>query len=182
MIFYTADIHFSDEKIREVCYRPFKSTDNMDETIILNWNNKVKQTDMVYVLGDIFPCDGKNEKRILDLINCLNGNKILVIGNHDEPFVSQMSKNGNFSEMRHIIKIRDSDYEVVLCHYPLMTWWNDDKGSIHLFGHIHNKELPEITNYYINKNAHNVGMDIWGFMPISIKEIIIGGGYHAHNN
>ena len=53
MIYYISDTHFNDQKIFDKCKRTFESLDEMKETIIKKWNNKVKDTDIVYVLGDI---------------------------------------------------------------------------------------------------------------------------------
>ena len=51
-IFFTSDTHFGHKNILNFCERPFKDTDEMDETIITNWNNKVGKNDIVFHLGD----------------------------------------------------------------------------------------------------------------------------------
>ena len=53
MIFYISDIHFNDQRVFDKCSRPFKNLEEYKEKIILNWNRKVKEDDIVYVLGDI---------------------------------------------------------------------------------------------------------------------------------
>ena len=53
MIFYIADTHFNDQAIFDKCKRPFKSLDEMKSIIIKNWNDRVKDDDIVFVLGDI---------------------------------------------------------------------------------------------------------------------------------
>jgi calcineurin-like phosphoesterase family protein len=52
MIWLTADTHFGHTNILKYCGRPFSSIEEMDETLINNWNNKVNQDDTVYHLGD----------------------------------------------------------------------------------------------------------------------------------
>ncbi len=37
-----------------MCNRPFDSIEEMDETLISNWNSRVKGNDTVYILGDLF--------------------------------------------------------------------------------------------------------------------------------
>jgi calcineurin-like phosphoesterase family protein/thymidylate kinase len=172
MIFYTSDIHFSDEKIRVVCGRPFDSVEIMNQTIIRNWNTKVGKTDTVYILGDIFPCAGGDPETVIVLTEKLNGHKILIAGNHDEEFLPIIERKEVFERINHIAVIQDSGREIVLCHYPLMSWKNDDNGSIHLYGHIHNKDLSEILNYYIDKKAFNVGLDVRNFIPVTLTELL----------
>ena len=62
MIYYISDTHFNDQKIFDKCKRPFESLDEMKETIIKKWNNKVKDEDTIYVLGDIGKDDDPNSK------------------------------------------------------------------------------------------------------------------------
>lgn len=174
MIFYTSDIHFCDEKIRKVCNRPFASVDSMNRAIIQNWNDKVNKADVVYILGDIFPCNNGDAKSVIELLGELNGNKRLIVGNHDEGFLPEIEKSRLFEEIKHITTLQDSGKEIVLCHYPMMSWQNDDYGSIHLYGHIHNKDLPEIRNYYERRKAFNVGLDVRGFAPINLNQILGG--------
>ena len=49
---YIADTHFGHDNIRRLSNRPFDSIEEMDETIINNWNSKVTDDDDVYILGD----------------------------------------------------------------------------------------------------------------------------------
>ena len=63
MKYYTSDIHFGHNKIIDFEKRPFKSIEEMDNTIINNWNNKVKSTDEVYILGDFAFYKGEKNKR-----------------------------------------------------------------------------------------------------------------------
>lgn len=52
MIYYTADLHFGHANIIKLCHRPFASIEEMDEKLIEKWNNKVKNGDTVYIVGD----------------------------------------------------------------------------------------------------------------------------------
>jgi calcineurin-like phosphoesterase family protein len=60
-IWFTSDTHFSHNNIIRYCNRPFSNVEEMDEVLINNWNNKVKQNDDVYHLGDIIFSRDKNK-------------------------------------------------------------------------------------------------------------------------
>lgn len=53
-VFMISDLHFSHANIIKYCKRPFSSVDEMNSTMITNWNNTVKEDDTVFVLGDVF--------------------------------------------------------------------------------------------------------------------------------
>ena len=59
MIYYIADMHFGHENVIRFDDRPFADTEQMDEVLIQNWNERVAADDTVYVLGDAF---WKNEE------------------------------------------------------------------------------------------------------------------------
>ena len=54
MVFFIADTHFDHENILQLCNRPFETIEQMNETIIENWNRKITGNDTVYIMGDMF--------------------------------------------------------------------------------------------------------------------------------
>ena len=54
MIYYIADMHFGHENVIHFDGRPFADTEQMDEVLIQNWDERVTADDTVYVLGDAF--------------------------------------------------------------------------------------------------------------------------------
>ena len=52
-IYYISDTHLGDQRVFNKCSRPFKDLDELERTVVRNWNAKVKEDDVVYVLGDI---------------------------------------------------------------------------------------------------------------------------------
>jgi calcineurin-like phosphoesterase family protein len=54
---------------------------NIDDLMIYNWNNTIKDNDTIFHLGDF----AFKHSDISKLSQKLNGKKILLIGNHDKP-------------------------------------------------------------------------------------------------
>jgi calcineurin-like phosphoesterase family protein len=80
-VFFTADSHLNHYNIMKYCNRPFTAIDDMNETIIGNWNACIDNEDEVYVLGDV----GFDKSRTLkNHLRRLNGTKYLIRGNHDK--------------------------------------------------------------------------------------------------
>ena len=53
MVYFIADPHFGHENAIKLCSRPFETVEEMNETIIKNWNGRVHGNDTVYIVGDI---------------------------------------------------------------------------------------------------------------------------------
>ena len=91
MNFFTSDTHFYHrDLILGGYFSPrdqFLTVEMMNDTIVANWNARVKPTDTVYLLGDIALAFDKPAKQAmaqtLDLLNQLNGQIVIVKGNHD---------------------------------------------------------------------------------------------------
>ena len=58
--------------------RPWDSAEEMDEAMVKSWNDRVKPTDKVYHLGDVVI-----NRKALKIMHRLNGDKVLIRGNHD---------------------------------------------------------------------------------------------------
>ena len=79
-VYFTSDTHFYHSNIIGFCKRPFKNVEDMNETLIENWNRVVSQDDIVFHLGD-FCMGGSHEWT--KILNRLNGKIYLTLGNHD---------------------------------------------------------------------------------------------------
>ena len=80
-IFFTGDLHFGHAIVIAFDNRPFKTVEEMDAELIRRWNNKVGKGDLTYVLGDMI-WKARNDDAP-ELIKSLNGQIILIKGNHD---------------------------------------------------------------------------------------------------
>ena len=84
-VFLTADPHFGHKGVCKFLrpdgatkLRPWDSPEEMDEALVANWNDTVRPKDKVYVLGDVVI-----NRRALATVGRLNGDKVLIKGNHD---------------------------------------------------------------------------------------------------
>jgi calcineurin-like phosphoesterase family protein len=68
-VFFTADTHFGHTNIIKHVGRPFTSVEDMDKTIIRNWNRAVCPTDTIYHLGDVSTHRPQRTREILHLLN-----------------------------------------------------------------------------------------------------------------
>jgi calcineurin-like phosphoesterase family protein len=167
-IFWTSDTHFFHSRIIQYCNRPFSSVEEMNETMISNWNSKVGHQDTVYFLGDFAFAD---QTKVKWLLETLNGNIHLCRGNHDKPLNNFHSYFTSVFDLK-TIKIQDQTIEggirpIVMCHYPLLSWDRQRYQSIHLYGHCHGsiKFDPKIRRL-------DVGVDVHNFAPISFEEVL----------
>jgi calcineurin-like phosphoesterase family protein len=154
MKFFTSDTHWGHNNIIPYCKRPFSSVEEMDETLITNWNAVVRKSDEVYHLGDFAFRQSREE---MDrLLSRLNGNIHLIQGNHDRSSLKNVKRFASFQQIK-CVKI--GDQQVVLCHYPMRSWPSSHRGSWHLYGHCHGT----VPSYGM---SFDVGVDSWSFMPV----------------
>ncbi len=99
-----------------MCNRPFDSIEEMDKTLISNWNSKVKGNDTVYIFGDLF-YRSENAEEILAR---LKGKKKLLTGNHDGSWLTKFDADKYFVSIDKFLEISDGQRSLTLCYYPLM--------------------------------------------------------------
>ena len=165
MLYFTSDLHFDHQNIIKYCNRPFGSVEEMNETIIANWNKTVRAKDTCYILGDVFMYNTENARKCLER---LHGHKYLVRGNHD-PF---KDSDPAFGWIKDYFKLRWDHKKFILCHYPFVSWDGEAKGSYHLHGHQHNEPIYNIAQRVNGLKRFDVGVDANDFKPVSIEGII----------
>ena len=137
--YYIADTHFAHPNVIRFDRRPFSSVKEMDEKLIENWNFMVEPTDTVYILGDWIFLKAV-DPLYMEIGMCLNGQKILIAGNHDpKQFSKEQRCQLNIVEIAPVKEIVESDgSHVILSHYPMPFFRCDYKEDFyHFCGHIH---------------------------------------------
>lgn len=172
MIYYIADLHIGDQRVFDLCSRPFSSLEEFENELIHRWNNKVANDDVVFILGDIANCSVEHVKKVFE---CLNGSKRLIIGNHDDKNVNEYLAQRIIVSADGAKYIDDGGRLVFLCHYPVMDWLYGDKTIYHVYGHVHNKKdclHRIIDDFYKDKTAYNASADVVNFEPVTLDELI----------
>lgn len=160
-VYLTADLHLGHANIIKYDQLPFISVEQMDETIIKNWNNTVSKENTVFVLGD---ASFYNKEKTKEIISQLHGKKILIKGNHDCHNIQWWTETG-FSEVSNYPIIYKEFY--IFSHEP-PAYFNHDSYQIHFYGHVHNTEMYKT----ITKTSACVCASRWNFTPVNIEKII----------
>jgi len=138
--------------------------------MINNWNMIVKDTDIVYHLGDFFISSRVED--IKSILTRLKGRIRLIQGNHDK-WVKKIDTIDpdrkiewvkNYHEEK--FTIGTCVYPTVMMHFPLHKWNKCHFGSYHFHGHSHGG----IDNDNKDIRRYDVGVDANGatFTPIRL--------------
>lgn len=171
-IWVTSDTHFGHKNILGFTdrntgqpVRPFDSVEEMNETMVENWNSVVKPGDKVYHLGDVFFGSKDDFKSLWPK---LNGSKRLIVGNHDD--VKWLAQGGFFQKIQ-LWRIF-SDWKLILTHVPLRedsfrgSEYNSSEGNgfLNVHGHIHQNPSPEGPYKCVCVEQTN-------YTPVNIEEL-----------
>lgn len=132
-----------------------------------SWNKVVRPEDEIFVLGDFA---FKYTKRgIRDAMSKLNGKKYMIKGNHDRSSELNNLLNSKLIEWwkynhEFEYEYKEKKYIFLLSHYP---HYPKVDNTICVYGHIHERILPDTINGCVN-----VGVDHVGYEPVSIETII----------
>ena len=181
MKYYIADLHFDHDNIINLANRPFKNVNEMNETMITNWNITVKKGDDVYIVGDFA------WSREEHFFNRLVGRKHLIIGNHDGDPTQRIPK---WASVNQYLELKDSGFNLVLFHYPIFEWNRLHRGAIHFYGHVHGKPITLSSDHHgvlengtdpYGKNklgqAFDVCVEKLNYVPRTLDDILINYKY-----
>lgn len=134
--FLVADTHFGHKGVTQFLnddgtkLRPWDNVEEMDEALISNWNKVVSPKDKVYHLGDVVI-----NRRALSTLWRLNGEKVLIKGNHDCFRLDEYTSF--FKDIRGTHKLDDFILSHIPIHPDSLARWCG--GNIH--GHLHNGKV-----------------------------------------
>jgi calcineurin-like phosphoesterase family protein len=149
--FVTSDTHFGHSNICKFLnadgtkVRPWDTSEEMDEVLVANWNNIVGPNDKVYHLGDV-----TINRRHLHILYRLNGDKVLIKGNHDIFKLTDYAPHFRDIRACHVL------YNLIMTHIP-----------------IHEQELKRFK-LNLHGNLHgNLVRDKWGNPDPRYKNVCV---------
>ncbi len=156
--FVSADHHFGHRNIIRYCARPFESVEEMYTEMARRWNAVVSPDDLVVHLGDFALA---SRARIEELVESLNGSKVLVLGNHDRSKTAMLACG--FDEAVKGEYVLDG---IRCVHDPK----DARPGKTTLCGHVH--DLWRHLDHEDGTRLVNVGVDVRNFAPVRFEAII----------
>ena len=168
-VFLTSDTHFGhagvckflrDDGVTKL--RPWDNPEDMDEEMVKRWNETVRPNDKVYHLGDVVI-----NRKALSIMHRLNGDKVLIRGNHD--IFRDDEYRIHFRELRayHVMN------GMILSHIPIHS---DSLGRFgtNIHGHLHaNRVKVEVWGVdVIDTRYHCVCVEQTDFRPILFEDVI----------
>lgn len=180
MNYFISDLHFGHQNCLAFDARPFGTIEKHDEYIISRWNETVSIDDDVYILGDI---SWYNVTKTTEIFKSLNGNKHLIIGNHDKKLLKSTIMRDVFVEIVPYKEIQLEKKGIVLSHYPIPCFNHHYYGWYHLYGHVHNGfewnmmknvKLQMEELYNVPCEMYNVGamINYIDYTPRTLEEIL----------
>jgi len=138
--------------------RPWTDASDMDNALIKNWNSVVGPKDKVYHLGDVYI-----HRKAQHILQQLNGDKVLIKGNHD--IFSLDNYTPYFRDIRayHVLD------RMILSHVPVHTEsLGRFKGNVH--GHLH-ANLVKLSDGSADTRYRNVCVEHINYTPIELSVV-----------
>lgn len=165
-VFFASDHHFGHNNVLKYCDRPYPNVELMRDCFIGNHNKTVGADDITVFVGDVSFLD--SHIKVNDILNQMNGYKILVLGNHD--IERDRYLQYAFDEICVVKAFQHThngvDINFALTHYPFTNVPEDMSfNTISIHGHIHDK---------ISKEYHqiNVSVEAINYKPIHFNDIL----------
>jgi calcineurin-like phosphoesterase family protein len=171
-VFLTSDTHFGhagvckftrDDGVTKL--RPWTDPAEMDEEMVRRWNDRVRPKDKVYHLGDVVI-----NRKALKTLARLNGDKVLIRGNHD--IFPDTEYREYFRELRayHVMN------GMILSHIPIHTA-SLGRFGVNIHGHLHaNRVMMEPAGKYgipvVDTRYHCVCVEQTDYTPILFEDVI----------
>ena len=172
-VFVISDTHFGDEKMLSYLKadgspaRPeFKTVNEMDDFMVEQWNSVVRPCDKVYHLGDV-----AIKARNIHTLEKLNGDKVLVRGNHDTERLSLYRRY--FRDVR-AVHVHEG---AILSHIPIHP---DSMGrfEFNIHGHLHYNFVMRVDDTggrirSVRDNRYvNVCVEHFGYKPVLLSYVL----------
>lgn len=169
-VFLTSDTHFGHLGVCKFMrndgvtkLRPWDTSEEMDEEMIRRWNERVKPTDKVYHLGDVVI-----NRKALKIMHRLNGDKVLIKGNHDIFKLEDYTPHFRDIRAYHVMN------GCMLSHIP-MHESNLGRFGTNIHGHLHANRVMRVNSHgveEIDPRYHCVCVEQTDFTPILFEDVL----------
>ena len=185
-VWLVSDTHFGHEKTCTVFkredgspLRPFSCAEEMDEYMVKAWNERVRPNDKCYHLGDVVI-----NRKFLHVLGRLNGDKVLIRGNHD------IFKLEDYTQYFRDVRGYHVMNGMILSHIPINEQQLARFGC-NIHGHLHANRVMRVRGVdvktgemlysdQVDPRYHSVCVEQTDFAPILFedvqKRIIAEGG------
>ena len=151
--------------------RPWDDPEEMDEYMVKAWNERVRPNDKVYHLGDVVI-----NRKHLTTLGRLNGDKVLIRGNHD------IFKLEDFTPYFRDIRGYHVMSGMILSHIPVHEE-SIGRFGVNVHGHLHANRVmrrAESTMEFMERGVrswidtryHCVCVEQTDFAPILLEDLI----------
>lgn len=161
-----SDTHFAHARIVDYCGRPL----NHDEIMVERWNERVRDHEQVFHLGDI--CMGPRTQAV-KLLAQLKGEKYYLRANHDRHSPSWYRDVGFESVGSLVAWVSPDEQSVLFSHEPARA----DGWDINIHGHIHtNGYSPSLD---LTRDYRNVSVEVMDYRPWRLRDVLTGGKFQS---
>jgi calcineurin-like phosphoesterase family protein len=177
-VFLVSDTHFGHAGVCRFTrndgvtkLRPWTDPDEMDEEMVKRWNDRVRPNDKVYHLGDVVI-----NRKSLPIMNRLNGDKVLIRGNHD------IFKDEDYTPYFRSLRAYHVMNGMILSHIPVHAE-SLGRFGVNIHGHLHANRVKKARGVnaktgellYTDENDvryHCVCVEQTDFAPILFEDVI----------
>jgi calcineurin-like phosphoesterase family protein len=193
-IYFYSDFHAGHTRDFILGPRGFTSAEESKNTLINNWNSKVTNNDVAFLLGDTVVGALDNSCQLFsEVISSLNYKELyLMPGNHSAGYRQFYKKvilhtlldeygrlttefNGRKIHLiPNIFEVVVNNILVVLSHFCIFSYNSMNKNNtIHLFGHSHgNLKNSELGRQVLTGRCLEVTPESIGLFPIEFNEVV----------
>jgi calcineurin-like phosphoesterase family protein len=164
-IFLTSDTHFGHVGVCEFLrndgakLRPWTNPEEMDEALVERWNSVVRPNDKVYHLGDVVI-----NRKALKTLGRLNGEKVLIKGNHDIFRINEYLEFFKDVRAYHVMN------GMIMSHIPMHPESLSRFGT-NIHGHTHSNRVMMPDRQIIDPRYYCVCVEQTDFTPISFEDL-----------
>lgn len=160
-----------DKQIRWLTGKDIDHNDYM----VQRWNNVVGRDDTILHLGDLVWGGATSAVFFEEIAPMLNGDKYLILGNHDKKQWKQTYRDAGFKVIKPFTT-KVNGKRVSFSHYPLDPSVHHE-NIIRVHGHIHNNGYPIAADWRegtvpTRENHINVSVEMIDYTPQKITDLI----------